>query len=119
VAVFSPQLYSGLALAWGGVNPDATDLFVHWGTHPMTHRYGQILKSKKYLDLCEKTLHTFEPAALKKGLQRMVRQASEDAMVIPLYRDAQPTIMQPWVHSDYMKIHRQLWFAHEDWMEKH
>ncbi len=121
VSVYSPQAtsYPGMVLSWGGVNPDASDLFVHWGTHPMTHRFGQILKSKEYLEVCDRALHTFDRDALKKALQAIVRKASDDAMIVPLYRDGQAAIMQPWVHTDTPRIHRQTWNVYEDWMEKH
>ncbi len=119
VSVYSPQGWDDLALSWGGVNPDATDLFVHWGSRPQTHRHGKILKSKEFLATAEKALHTFDPAGMKETLRDMVRLASEDAMIVPLYRDAQACVMQPWVHSDYMKIHRQVWQPQEDWMDKH
>jgi len=117
-SVYSPQGWEDLVLTWGGVNPDASDLFVHWGSRPMTHRYGEILKSKEFLAAGEKALHTFDAAGKKQALRQMVRLASQDAMVIPLYRDAMASVMQPYVHSDYIKIHRQVWRSHEDWLEK-
>jgi peptide/nickel transport system substrate-binding protein len=117
-SIYSPQGWDDLALAWGGVNPDASDLFVHWGSRPMTHRYGKILKSKEFLAASEKALHTYDPTGNKEALRRMVKIAADDAMVVPLYRDTMASVMQPNVHSDYMKIHRQVWRADEEWMEK-
>jgi hypothetical protein len=49
----------------------------------------------------------------------MVRQAGEEAMVIPLYITAMAAAMQPYVHSDYPKIHIIIWKTYEDWMEEH
>ena len=119
-SVYAPQGWSDLALVWAGMNPDTTDVFVHWGPRPMTFRFGLILKSPEYLALCEKALHTYDDAARTKALRQVVRQASEDAMIIPLVRSVQAAVMQPYVHSDYMKIHRQTGnTVYRDWMEIH
>jgi peptide/nickel transport system substrate-binding protein len=117
-SVFGPQGWSDLALVWAGINPDTSDVFVHWGPRPMDFRYGQILKSPEYLALCDKGLHTYDDAGAMKVLREIVRQAGEDAMIIPLVRSVQAAVMQPYVHSDYMKIHRQTMnVCYRDWLE--
>jgi ABC-type transport system substrate-binding protein len=118
-AVFSPTGWTDLVLAASGINPDATDIFVHFGPRPWTYRFGFIAKSPEFLALCEKTLKTYDPAGFKVALQAAIKQASEDAMIIPLWRSAMVGVLQPWVHSDYVKIHSVIWYAHQDWMEKH
>ncbi len=119
-SVYGPQGWSDLALVWAGINPDATDLFVHWGPRPMTFRFGQVLKSPEYLALCDKALHTYDEAGATRALRQVVKQAGEDAMIVPLVRSVQAAVMQPYVHSDYMKIHRQTGnVVYRDWMESH
>jgi peptide/nickel transport system substrate-binding protein len=117
-AIFGPGGWTDLALAQSGINPDGTDLFVHWGPRPMTYRFGQIQKSPEFLALCEKALKTYDQPALKKAMQQAVKQAGDDAMVVPLFRSAQAHVMQPYVHSDYMKIHTITWDVSKDWKEK-
>jgi ABC-type transport system substrate-binding protein len=117
-AVFSPTGWTDLVLAASGINPDSTDLFVHFGPRPWTYRFGFIAKSPEFLSLCEKALHTYDPVGFRIALQQAVRQASEDAMVVPLWRSAQAGVMWPWVHTDYPKIHIVTWYSHQDWMEK-
>ncbi len=117
-SVFGPQGWSDLALVQSGVNPDGTDVFAHFGPRPFTFRFGNPAKSPEYLALCEKALRTYEPAALKSALRQVVRQGGEDAMVIPLFRAAEAVVMQPYVHTDYLKIHSITWFPHQDWMEQ-
>lgn len=111
--------WKGLVLAASGTNPDATDLFVHFGPDPMTYRTGNIAKSDKYLALCAEALHTYDDAGHFHVLKRMVKQASDDAMVIPLHITAMATAVQSYVHSDYPKIHIVIWDSFEDWMEEH
>jgi peptide/nickel transport system substrate-binding protein len=117
-AVFSPTGWTDLVLAASGINPDATDIFVHFGPRPWTYRFGFIAKSPEFLAACEKALKTYEPVGFKVALQQAVKQASEDAMIIPLWRSAQAGVLQPWAHTDYPKIHIVTWYAHQDWMEK-
>ncbi|MBN2038875.1 MAG: ABC transporter substrate-binding protein [Spirochaetes bacterium] len=111
--------WKDLMLAASGINPDATGMFVHYGSRPMTFRTGTFAKSKEFLDICEKALHTYRTDDVRKELRKAVKKGSEDAMIIPLYRSAQANVMQDYVHSDYMKIHGVTWYAYKDWMEKH
>jgi peptide/nickel transport system substrate-binding protein len=117
-ALFGPAGWDDLVIARSGINPDATDLFVHFGPRPMTYRFGFIAKSPEFLALCEKALKTYDQAGVRAAMQQAVRQAGEDAMVIPLYRSAQTNVMQDYVHTDYMKIHTVTWFSYQDWMDK-
>jgi peptide/nickel transport system substrate-binding protein len=117
-AIFSPAGWTDLVLSASGINPDGTDLFTHFGPRPMTYRFGYIAKSPEFLAACEKALRTYEPAALKGALQQAIRQASDDAMVIPVWRSAQATVMAGYAHTDYTKIHNVTWYSYNDWMEK-
>jgi peptide/nickel transport system substrate-binding protein len=117
-SVYGPQGFSDLALVQSGINPDGTDVFVHFGPRPMTYRFGNPAKSPEYLSLCEKALKTYDLTAWKKVLNQVVLQGGEDAMIIPIFRSAQAVVMQPFVHSDYMKIHTITWNSYRDWIEK-
>jgi len=68
--------------------------------------------------LIDKGLHTYDAAGKKKAFQQVVRQAGEDAMIIPLFRSAPATVMQLYAHTDYLKVHRQVWTSYRDWIEK-
>jgi peptide/nickel transport system substrate-binding protein len=108
-------------LVWSasGINPDGTDLFVHYGPSPMTFKTGSIYKSPEYLALCQKALETLNWPDAVKVIQQAVRQAGEDAMIVPVYRSAANSVMQPYVHSDYFNIHGVIWTSYDDWMDKH
>ena len=118
-AVFATG-WDDLVFAASGINPDATDLFVHFGPSPMTYRTGNIAKSQEFLDKCEAALDpSFEDAfeAMDK-IKEAIRQGGEDAMIIPVYRSAQAQVMQPYVHSDYCSMHTVIWTSYDDWMEQ-
>jgi peptide/nickel transport system substrate-binding protein len=111
--------WSDLAFAISGINPSTTDLFIHFGPEPMTFRTGNIAKTPEYLKLCEEALHTYDDAAYIKKINQVVVKAGEDAMVIPIYVSVLASVMQPYIHSNYIKIHSVIWYSYEDWMEKH
>jgi peptide/nickel transport system substrate-binding protein len=117
--LFGPGGWDELAFAANGIHPSGTGLYQHWGPRPATFRYDYIKKTPEYLALCEKALHTYEDKAMKKAMQDAVRKASEDSMIIPVYRSAQPYVLQQYVHSNWPKIHQIQWSSWEDWMEKH
>jgi peptide/nickel transport system substrate-binding protein len=111
--------WSHLAFAQSGINPDATDLFSHFGPAPLTYMSGTFKKSPEFLAACEAALHTYNnKAEWLTRIKQIVKQGGEDAMIIPVYRSAHALVMQPYVHSEYMKIHTVYWHAHVDWMEK-
>ena len=60
---------------------------------------------------------TYDDAGHYNVLKRMVKQAGEDAMVVPIFITSMPTAMQSYVHSDYPKIHIVVWDTWRDWME--
>jgi ABC-type transport system substrate-binding protein len=111
--------WSDLALAVSGINPDATDIFVHYGPDPMTFRTGNIKKSAEYLALAEDALQTYDKAGMVEKIKKVVVQGGEDAMVVPLFVSAQANVMQSYVHSKYMLIHSVYWQPYDSWMEKH
>lgn len=104
-----------------GINPSATDLFIHYGPDPITFRTGNIWKSPEYLAKCKEALNpSFKGAAdAMPKIKEAVRQGGEDCMIVPLWRTAEAVIMQTWVHSDYGLIHSIIWTPYDDWMEKH
>ena len=111
--------WSDLAFAISGINPSTTDLFIHFGPEPMTFRTGNIAKTAEYNKMCNEALHTYDDDAYLNKIKLIVKKASEDAMVIPIYVSALATVNAPYVHSDYTKIHTVIWYSYEDWMEPH
>ena len=112
--------WNDLALGASGINPDTTDLFIHFGPVPMTFRTGNIKKTPEYLYLCEEALQIYKdkPRYLEK-IKEIVTKGGEDAMIVPLWRSAQAVVNQPYVHNSYGLIHIVVWQPYDNWMEKH
>jgi peptide/nickel transport system substrate-binding protein len=113
--------WEDLCLTASGINPDASDLFVHYGPNPMTFRTTNMYKSQAFIDLCNEAIapeYNSAADAMSK-IQAAIRQAGEDCLFIPLWRTAEAAIMQTYVHSEYPKIHGIIWSPADDWMEAH
>ncbi|HHX74285.1 MAG TPA: hypothetical protein GX699_05205, partial [Firmicutes bacterium] len=106
-----------LLVGQSGINPDASDLFVHYGHDPSTFKTGDIYKSEAYLDLVRRAIKAETHDEFIDLIKQAVVQAGEDAMFVPLYRSRQACVMAPYVHSNYIKAHAVIWNAYEDWME--
>jgi peptide/nickel transport system substrate-binding protein len=122
--------YFGAAFATGwedaiftasGINPSATDLYTHFGPSPVTFRTGNILKSPEYIAACNAALapQYLNAADAIDKIREAIRQAGEDAMLIPLWRTAECSISWTYVHTDYPTIHGIIWTPVDDWMEAH
>jgi peptide/nickel transport system substrate-binding protein len=104
-----------------GINPDASDLFVHYGPSPMTFATPNIWKSQAFIDLCNEAIDPkFDsPAAAMPTIQAAVKQAGEDCLFVPLWRSYDASVIWPYVHTEYPKIHGIIWHPEEDWMDPH
>jgi peptide/nickel transport system substrate-binding protein len=111
--------WHGLAFAASGINPDATDLFVHFGPNPWTYRTGTIGKSQAFLDICQQALHTYDSAQYIDLIKKAIIQGGDDCMIIPVFKAAQFQVQEPYVHSDYVALHTVIWTSYDDWMEAH
>jgi ABC-type transport system substrate-binding protein len=113
--------WDDMILTASGINPSTTDLYIHFGPSPATFRTGNIWKSEEYLALCNAALDpSFLTAAdALAGIKAAIRQAGEDAMLVPMWRTAECSISQTYVHTDYPIIHGIIWTPYDDWMDPH
>ncbi len=113
--------WDGLCLTASGINPDASDIFVHYGPNPMTFATPNILKTQAYIDYCNQAIDpsVTTSAAAIPFLQKAIKQAGEDALFLPLWRTYEASVVWPYVHTEYPKIHGIVWQPQNDWMEAH
>jgi peptide/nickel transport system substrate-binding protein len=110
-----------LCISASGINPDGSDLFVHYGPNPMTFRTTNMYKSDAFISLCNEAIapqYNSAADAMPK-IKAAIKQAGEDCLFIPLWRSAEAAIMQTYVHTEYPKIHGIIWSPADDWMDAH
>jgi ABC-type transport system substrate-binding protein len=113
--------WDGLCLTGSGINPDASDLFVHFGPNPMTFATPNIWKSDAYKALCDEAIDPkfATPAEAMPTIRAAIKQAGEDALFLPLYRSYEASVVQTYVHTEYPRVHGIIWQPQNDWMEAH
>jgi ABC-type transport system substrate-binding protein len=113
--------WDGLCFSGSGINPDGSDLFVHYGPNPMTFRTPNIFKSQTFTDLCNAAIDIkYNSAAdAATAIKAALKQADEEALYIPLWRTYEASVVWSYVHTEYPKIHGIIWHPENDWMEAH
>jgi len=113
--------WDGLCFTASGINPDASDLFVHYGPNPMTFATPNIYKTQAYLDDCNAAIApniTSSDQAIPL-IQKAVQQADNDALFLPMFRSYEASVVWPYVHTEYPKIHGIIWHPETEWMDPH
>ncbi len=113
--------WDGLNYTASGINPDGSDLFVHYGPNPMTFRTPNIYKSDAFIDLCNAAIDPkyTDAAEAATAIQDALKQACEDCLYIPLFRTYEASVVWPYVHTEYPKIHGIIWHPENEWMDAH
>jgi len=113
--------WDGICFSGSGINPDGSDLFVHYGPNPMTFATPNIWKSQAFIDLCNAAIEPKYNNAVEAApaIQAALKQADEDALFIPLWRSYEASVVWPYVHTEYPKIHGIIWHPENDWMGAH
>ncbi len=113
--------WDGLCFTASGINPDASDLYVHFGPAPMTFATPNILKTDDFIQACNAALDPSITDATQAlpGITAAYKQCEEDALFCPLFRSYEATWVWPYVHTDYPAIHGIIWHPADDWMEAH
>jgi peptide/nickel transport system substrate-binding protein len=113
--------WEDVCLTASGINPDASDLFVHYGPNPMTFRTTNMYKSDAFIQLCNDAISAqYNSAAdAMPKIKAAIRQAGDDCLFIPLWRSCEAAIMQTYVHSTYPTIHGIIWSPADEWMDVH
>ena len=116
--IFMGEPWPDLAIGMIGIDlPFATGLLRHLGPTPMTGILG-ISKSPEFLALCDELYQAFDNDELTRITKEAVKQAAEDAMMVPLVRIPWATIMKQTVYDDNSVIHNVVWNNHLSWMEQ-
>jgi len=117
-AAFAGQGFKGMNLAFSGIHPTGTGIILHYGPNPQTFRTNVFVKSPEFLAYCQQALQSYDPESFAEAVRLAIKQAGEDAMVVPLYATPESSVYAPYVHSNYPLIHSTIWHVYSEWMEK-
>jgi peptide/nickel transport system substrate-binding protein len=111
--------WKGMALTGVGIAPTGASLITHFGASPFTFRSGVEYKSPEFLAAVTKMEHVYTDAEFDAAARAAYKQASDDAMAVPLYFSNSAIVYQPYVHSQLGVSAVSDYNPRADWMEAH
>jgi ABC-type transport system substrate-binding protein len=75
--------------------------------------------SQEVLDLLDKGLHSYDTTTRATIGQQLIKAASDQQNVIPLYCYGMPSVLQPWVHDVHPADGYGVRHMYKVWMEAH
>jgi peptide/nickel transport system substrate-binding protein len=89
-----------------------------WKVQPNS-AFQNVAKSKTYEDLYSQLMNvpTLEDSIIVG--KKMVKQLNDECIAIPLWNGPYNIVVQKYVHTDYLSVHHQIWYAERDWMDSH
>jgi ABC-type transport system substrate-binding protein len=89
-----------------------------FGPDPMSN-YASLKRPPELVALAEKSLTLLNEKDQKEITYPLVRMIADEALVIPLYRAPGAYIIQPWVHTTFLREQLVARRTYEEWMDKH
>ena len=81
--------------------------------------FKSVFRTPEWTALYNKVLTVPTLDEAKELGKQMVMQLWKEAAIIPLFAEPYTNVMQPYVHSNLLDAHHQIWRPELDWMEKH
>jgi peptide/nickel transport system substrate-binding protein len=102
-----------------GLDPNyLTTFHRQFGPEPIA-TYASIGKPPALLDLAGKSVFMKTDAEQKAITKQLVRFMADECMVIPLFMAPAAYVMQPYVHSSYLKEMMMARYTADEWIDKH
>ncbi len=89
-----------------------------FGPEPQAN-YVSFRRPPELIGPAEKSLTLESEAAQKEATKELVRLMSDEALVVPLYNSPNAFMMQPYVHTTYLRECTNTRRHFDEWMEKH
>ncbi len=88
------------------------------GPEPMSN-LASFRRPAEMTAIAEKSLTLKTEKEQREATRQWVRNVSEEALLIPLYVVPRAYIIQPWVHTTFLKEHVVARYTGDEWMDKH
>jgi len=90
----------------------------NFGPDPMSN-FASLKRPPELISLSQKSLTLVSEKEQMEITKPLVRMISDEALVIPLYLVPAAYVIQPWVHTTYLKEQLVTRRYFEEWMDKH
>jgi len=89
-----------------------------FGPEPMSN-FASFVRPPGLVALGEQSLGLFDENEQKEITKKLVRLMADEALVIPMYLAPNAYMIQPWVHTTFLKEANVTRRIYDDWMEAH
>jgi peptide/nickel transport system substrate-binding protein len=110
--------WDDLCFASTGADANFLITIARWFS-PEATAFPSLIKPQALKDLWYDALTKKTDKEQEQTVRKMVKYIHEEALVCPLYRYTSAGIMQPYVHTGYVREGTIKWNVAEDWMDKH
>ena len=111
--------WNGLLLGVSAINPEYSVAWLHhFGPEPSV-KFVSLGKSPEFLGACTNVVKAPDIPTMRNLTMKMITQASEDDMAIPLLNDVTIAVTQKNVETSFLKVLTfSSWNMGEDWMRQ-
>ena len=90
-----------------------------WFGHSPLTNIVSFKRPPDFIALCKQASLYTNKADQKKATEKLVRMISDEALIIPLWKEPVAVMKQNYVHTMYYMRGFIHWASYDDWMEKH
>jgi peptide/nickel transport system substrate-binding protein len=92
--------------------------FRQFGPDPFAN-LASFERPKELIDMCRQAYHTYDEATQKEFAKKLARLMADECLVVPIYFQPSAYMIQPYVHTTYLKEMMVARKTYDEWLEKH
>jgi peptide/nickel transport system substrate-binding protein len=92
--------------------------FRQFGHEPFAN-LASFERPQELIDMAKQAYHAFDEATQKEWAKKLVRLMADECLVIPIYLVPSAYMIQPYVHTTYLKEMMVARKTYDEWMDKH
>jgi len=111
--------WDDMILSFNGIDLNSLGTIEAWYGHKPKTSLASLKISDTLLAMSRESVMYKSEADQAAAARKMSRYISEEALLIPLFSMPAAYVVQPWVHTDYLKQGVNRWKMFDIWMDKH
>jgi ABC-type transport system substrate-binding protein len=111
--------WDDMVLFMTGLDQNYLQTIQNWFGHNPRTKMVSFDQPNDFLALSRQSVLMSRAADQKEATRKMVRMIADRALVVPLVHAPTAVVVQPWVHTSFLKNGLGYWAVYSDWMEKH
>jgi ABC-type transport system substrate-binding protein len=111
--------WEDLILFLTGVDPNYLQtFFAQFGPQPQAN-YASFKRPPELIKLCDEAYKAYDVESQKAMTKKLVRLMADECLVIPIYLVPSAYMIQPWVHTTFLREHMVARQTYNEWLGEH